>query len=342
MRHWISMLDWTPTELAELIDSARRIKAGRAPEAARLRDRILTLVFFNPSLRTRTSFEAAMLRHGGHSICLDVGGNTWKLEHRDGVVMNGDCAEHIREAAPVLSRYGDALAVRTFAALKDAAEDAADPVIRAFGRFATVPVLNMESASEHPCQGLADWLTVVEKLGGARGRRFTLSWAPQVRGLPMAVPHSAVLAAAAAGMHVTVAHPPGYDLNPRILAQARTWCDAAGTELTVTHDQAAACAGADVLYVKSWGSPALYDRPDAQAESFRAHADWQVRRRHLGPHTLLMHCLPVRRNVVIADEALDDPRCIVVDQAENRLWAQAAILARLLPECGRERSRDGS
>ncbi len=332
MRHWISVLEWTPAEMADLIASARRIKAGKAPEAARLRDRILTLVFFNPSLRTRTSFEAAMLRHGGHSICLDVGGNTWRLEHRDGVVMNGDCAEHIREAAPVLSRYGDALAVRTFAGLRDADEDAADRVIRAFARFATVPVINMESASEHPCQGLGDWLTVEEKLGAARGRRFTVTWAPQVKGLPMAVPHSAVLAAAAAGMHVTVAHPPGYDLNERILAQARAWCAAAGTGLTVTHDQAAACAGADVVYVKSWGSAALYGRPEAQAESFQKHADWLVRRRHLGSHALLMHCLPVRRNVVIADDALEDPRCIVVDQAENRMWAQAAILARLLPE----------
>lgn len=330
MRHWLSMLDYEPPALAALLALAHRFKAGRAPEeAAALCGRILTLVFFNPSLRTRVSFEAAMLRHGGHAICLNVVGDAWKLECRDGLVMDGDAAEHIREAAPVLSRYGDLLAVRTFAALRDPAEDAADHVLRAFGRFATVPVINMESATEHPCQGLADWQTIAERLGDPRGRRFVLTWAPHVKGLPLAVPHSAVLAAAAAGMNVTVAQPPGYELNPAILDRARAWCGAAGAEFVSTADQAATRA-ADIVYVKSWGSPALYGRPDEQQADFRRHARWMVTGAHLGPRTHLMHCLPVRRNVVIADEALDDPRSIVVDQAENRLWAQAAILATLL------------
>ncbi|MEW6253169.1 MAG: acetylornithine carbamoyltransferase, partial [Planctomycetota bacterium] len=185
MRHWVSMLDWTPPELAELVSAARRAKTGDASVGAALRGRIAVMVFFNPSLRTRASCEAAMLRNGGHAIALDVGGNTWKLEYRDGAAMTGDAAEHIREAAPVLSRYGDLLAVRTFAALKDAAADAEDAVIRAFARHATVPVVNLESAMEHPCQGLADWMTVDERLGGARGRRFTVTWAPQVKGLPL-------------------------------------------------------------------------------------------------------------------------------------------------------------
>lgn len=331
MRHWLSMRDYEPAELAELVGLARRFKAGDAgAEAARLQGRILAMVFFNPSLRTRVSFEAALLRHGGHAICLNVGGDVWKLEHRDGVVMDGDAAEHIREAAPVLSRYGDLLAVRTFAALKDAAEDAADRVIRAFARFATVPVINMESAAEHPCQGLADWLTVEERLGPTRGRRFVLSWAPHVRGLPLAVPHSAVLAAAAAGMHVTVAHPPGYELDAAVLERASAWCRAAGARLEVTAEQHAACRAADVVYVKSWGSLRLYGDADGQRASFRQHAAWTFDVDRLGRQAVLMHCLPVRRNLVIADGALDDPRCVVVDQAENRMWAQAAIMSRLL------------
>jgi N-acetylornithine carbamoyltransferase len=331
MQHWLSLAEYDPRDLASLVELARRLKAGDASEqAAVLRDRILTMVFFNPSLRTRTSFEAAMLRYGGHAICLSVGGDTWKLEYRDGVVMDGEAAEHIREAAPVLSRYGDALAVRTFAGMKDAAEDAADPVLRAFAQYATVPVINMESAAEHPCQGLADWMTMDEKLGGTRGRRFVLTWAPQSKGLPMAVPHSAVLAAAAAGMHVTIAHPPGYGLNAAILEQAGNWCRAAGTELVITQDQRPACRAADALYVKSWGSPALYGNPDAQRASFREHADWMVGTDHLVPRSILLHCLPVRRNLVITDAALDDPRCAVVDQAENRMWTQAAILSHLL------------
>lgn len=331
MRHWLSMLEMSPTELAELVELAAQFKAGTAGDAAkRLRDRILVMVFFNPSLRTRTSFEAAMLRHGGHAICLNVGGDAWKLEHRDGVVMDGDAAEHLREAAPVLSRYGDVLAVRTFAALRDAEEDARDHVIAAFGRYASVPVINMESAREHPCQGLGDWLTMREQLGDLRGKRFVLSWAPHIKPLPLAVAHSAVLSAAAAGMDVTIAHPRGYELNGAVLDQARGWAAASKASVTVTAEQLNACREADVVYVKSWGSPALYGDAAAQSASFAEHADWQVTRRHLAPQAKLMHCLPVRRNVVIADEALDDPRSVVVDQAENRLWAQAAILSRLL------------
>lgn len=331
MRHWLSMLEYDPPELAALVALARRFKAGQAGAAAEaLRGRILSMVFFNPSLRTRTSFEAAMLRYGGHAICLSVGADTWKLEYRDGVVMDGDCAEHVKEAAPVLSRYGDVLAVRTFAGLRDAADDAADPILRAFARYATVPVINMESAVEHPCQGLADWMTVEEKLQGTRGRRFVLTWAPQAKGLPMAVPHSAILVAAAAGLHVTVAHPPGYELNAAILDRARSWCHAAGNEFVVTHEQRPACRRADAVYVKSWGSPALYGDAERQRASFRQYADWTVGLDHLGAQTILMHCLPVRRNVVISDAALDDPRCVVVDQAENRLWTQAAIVSHLL------------
>lgn len=336
MRHWLSMLDWEPQELAGLIALARELKAGRAREAATvLRGRILGMVFFNPSLRTRASFEAVMLRFGGGCITLNVGGDTWNLEHREGAIMDGAAAEHIREAAPVLGRYCDVLGVRTFAGLKDAAEDAADGLIRAFGRFATVPVVSLESAFEHPCQGLADWMTVEEKLGGPRGRNFVLTWAPQVKPTPRAVPHSAALAAAAAGMNVTIAYPEGYDLDARILAQAAKWCAACEARLELTHDQMKACAQADALYVKSWASPQLYGQLEAQSESFRRLAGWMVDLRHLvHDHTILMHCLPVRRNVVISDAALDDPRCVVVDQAENRMWTQAAVLCKLLEQRG--------
>ncbi len=330
MRHWLSMGDYDPAELAALVRDACALKSGRSSAQDAIGDRILTMVFFNPSLRTRTSFESAMLRFGGHAICLNVGGDAWKLEHRDGVVMDGDFAEHVREASPVLSRYGDLLAVRTFARLHDAREDAQDAVIRSFAQYATVPLINMESAVEHPCQGLADWMTVQEKLGDPRGKRFVLSWAPHVKPLPMAVPHSAILAAAGAGMHVTIAHPPGYDLNAGVLDRVSAWCADAGTQVDVTTEQRAVCRDADVLYVKSWGATQHYNDAPAQTESFARHSDWTVGTDHLGRNALLMHCLPVRRNVVITDAALDDTRCVVVDQAENRLWTQAAIIQRLL------------
>lgn len=333
MRHFLTLLDERPEDLRALVALARTIKAGVvAPDpVAALRGRILGMLFFNPSLRTRASFEAAMYRFGGHAIVLNVGGDAWGLEHRERTIMDGDKAEHVKEAAPVLSRYCDVLAVRTFAQLRDAAEDAQDALLRAFALHATVPVINMESALEHPCQGLADWLTMEEKLpGGTAGRSFTLTWAPQAKAVPMAVPHSAILAAAAAGMHVTVAHPPGYELNPRIVEHVRTLCGLGGQRFSLTSEQVEACRSADVVYAKSWGAAGLYGQAEAQKASFRENADWMVDTHHLGPRTLLMHCLPVRRNVVISDAALDDGRCIVVDQAENRLWAQAAILARLL------------
>lgn len=329
MRHWISMLDYRPEELAAMVEEARRLKGGEA-SAEELRNRILVMVFFNSSLRTRTSFEAAMLRYGGHAICLNVGSDTWKLEYRDGIVMDGDCPEHINEAVPVLGRYGDMVSVRSFAAMKDPAIDAEDRVVRAFGRLSSVPVLNMESAAEHPCQGLADWMTMDEKLGGTKGKRFVLTWAPHIKPLPMAVPQSAVLSAAAAGMNVTIAHPPGYNLNSGIVEQAKRWCAAAGTDLEVTWNQVDACREADAVYVKSWGSPELYADSDAQAESFVNNSEWTVTKDHLGADSILLHCLPVRRNVVIADDALDDPRSAVVDEAENRMWTQAAVMASLM------------
>lgn len=335
MRNWTTMLEYEPAEMAELVALARKIKSGDAQSArAALQDRILATVFFNPSLRTRASFDAAMLRHGGHTICLNVGGDSWKLEHRDGVVMDGDCSEHIKEAAPVLSRYGDALAVRSFARLQSAAEDARDEVLRGFARYATVPVVNMESATEHPCQGLGDWMTMAEQLDDLKGKRFVLSWAPHVKALPMAVPHSALLSAAAAGMRVTIAHPPGYELHAGMLDRAASWCADAGASLEVVTDQQAATREADIVYVKSWGAPKFYGNADKQRADFAKHADWQITPQHLGPQSRVMHCLPVRRNVVIADAVLDSPQSVVIDQAENRLWAQTAILTRLLSKEG--------
>jgi N-acetylornithine carbamoyltransferase len=332
MKHFLGLLDLQPAKLEQLVVLAGRLKAGKDADAARvIKDRILAMVFFNPSLRTRASFEAAMLRFGGHAIVLSPGGDIWRIEHRNGAVMNAECAEHIREAAPVLGRYCDVLGVRTFARMANAAEDAADAIMQNFAAFSGVPTISLESAIEHPCQGLADQMTLTEKLGRTQGKRFVLSWAPHIKGLPMAVPHSAILAAAAAGMHVTIAHPPGYELGARFVETARTWCRQAGTSLVVTDQQRAACHEADAIYVKSWGSPTLYGKPDAQLADFHAHADWMVGLDHLcKATTILMHCLPVRRNVVIADAALDDPRAVVVDQAENRLWAQAAVLCELL------------
>ncbi len=322
MRHWITMLEWDAGELNTLVARAAELKAGSTTQA--LRGRILGMLFFNPSLRTRVSMEAAIMRYGGHAITLSPGADSWRIEYAEGVRMDGDKAEHVREAAPVLSRYCDVLGIRSFAGMKEYSEDRKETVIRSFARFATVPVVNLESAIEHPCQALGDMLTMKERLGATEGRRFVLTWAPHVNPLPLAVPHSAVLAAALAGMQVTVAHPEGYELDDEISGRAGS--------IQVTHEQSAALQAADIVYVKSWGARAMYGDIERQRDSFLRHRDWTVSRTKLPPESYLMHCLPVRRNLVIADDALDSDRSIVIDQAENRMWAQAAILEHLLQQ----------
>lgn len=332
LHHFTRIADLGPDGVRAVLDRAAEWK--RHDPGAVLSGRLLGMVFFNPSLRTRTSFEAAMLRSGGHAIVLDVGtGDVWKLEDRDGVVMDGDRAEHVREAVPVLSRYVDALAVRTFAGLADLDEDERDPVMNAFRDHATVPVLNMESAREHPFQGLADALTLRERFGQTDGLRVTLTWAPHIKPLPTAVPNSFLLTAAAAGCHVTIAHPPGFGLHPAVLAEAEAYATWTGGSVRFTGDQRAAMEGSHAVYAKSWAPIATTSDPNRAIERIRAHERWMVTPELLDAaeeDAIFLHCLPVRRNVVVADAVLDGPRSAVVDEAENRYHVQRAVLAEIL------------
>jgi N-acetylornithine carbamoyltransferase len=331
MQHFTRIADLGVHGIAEILDEALAWKK-RAPGAL-LTGKLLGMVFFNPSLRTRASFEAAMLRSGGNTIVLDVGNGVWKLEDRTGAVMNGDRPEHIREAIPVLGRYVDALAVRTFGALQDDDADAMDPVINAFRALAGVPVISMESAREHPCQGLADLLTVRECFGTTKKLPVTLTWAPHIKPLPKAVPHSFLLTAAAAGCDVRVAHPPGFDLHPAVLAEARQYAALSGGSVSVTHDQKTALAGSHVTYAKSWG-PATRNAPSSEAAACIAtDKDWLVTNQTLtaaARDAIFLHCLPVRRNVEVADEVLDGSQSRVTDQAENRFHVQRVLLHHLL------------
>ena len=331
MRHFTRLSDLGVQGVDAVLGTARAWK--KQPPGAHLGDKLLGMMFFNPSLRTRVSFEAAMLRGGGHAIVLEVGGGVWKLEDRAGAVMDADKPEHIREAIPVLGRYVDALAVRTFAALADDDADAADPMINAFRELAGVPVVSMESAREHPCQGLADLLTIRENFGATRAVPVTLTWAPHIKPLPKAVPHSFLLTAAAAGCEVRVAHPPGFELHPEVLAEARQYAAQCGGSVSVTHDQKAALAGSRVVYAKSWG-PATQTMPQAEAAArVTAHRDWLITDRTLAQaaqDAVFLHCLPVRRNVEVADEVLDGVHSRVLDQAENRFHVQRVVLHDLL------------
>lgn len=331
MKHFTRIADLGVSGTAEVLDAALAWKQ-RAP-GAHLAGKLLGMVFFNPSLRTRASFEAAMLRGGGHAIVLEVGSGVWKLEDRTGVVMDGDRPEHIREAIPVLGRYVDALAVRTFGALQDDDTDAADPVINAFRELAGVPVISMESAREHPCQGLADLLTVREHFGATKKLAVTLTWAPHIKPLPKAVPHSFLLSAAAAGCEVRIAHPPGFDLHPAVLAEAQTYARQSGGSVTVNSDRRRALNGSHVVYAKAWGPATGEAVASAAAAPIAAHKDWLITNETLSGaarDAIFLHCLPVRRNLEVADEVLDGARSRVINEAGNRFHVQRVLLDKLL------------
>ena len=298
--------------------------AGGAPA----RGKSLGLLFFNPSLRTRTATELAAKHLGAFATSLTPGQGTWGFAWGD-EVMDGAAAEHIREAVGVLGRYHDALGVRLFASGTDYAADRTDARLKALAAASPVPVLNLESAFYHPCQALADAATLDEHFGGdVAGRRFVLSWAPHPKALPMAVPNSALLMAARHGMDVTVARPPTHALDDGIMAEARALAAAHGGRVAETDDLDAAVDGADVVYAKAWGGPLTYTDPEAEAASRAAHANWRITTARMAATAggIFLHCLPVRRGVVVDGAVLDGPQARHLDQAEYRLHAHKALL----------------
>ncbi|MGI8734237.1 MAG: N-acetylornithine carbamoyltransferase [Pyrinomonadaceae bacterium] len=333
MRHWLTTADYSRDELERLIDSALVIKRGT--ESAKFLDgRSIALVFFNPSLRTRASMQVGIHELGGNSVVLEPGGTSWTLEHRSGVIMDGDKTEHVAEFVRVLGRYCAMIGVRTFAALKDWQEERLDPVLQAFARHAEVPIINLESAMYHPCQALADMMTIREKLGTAR-KRVVLTWAWHPKPLPMAVPNSFVLGAAQFGHDVVVAHPSSYELDEELTANIREQAAANGGSLQTTNDIDEAFDGAEVVYAKSWGARQFYGAPEKDIEYRAQYRDrWIVDQQKMDTtnSAIFMHCLPVRRNVIVTDEVIDSDASVVIDEAENRLHVQQAILASLVRE----------
>jgi N-acetylornithine carbamoyltransferase len=330
-RDFLSTADFTSDELTGLLDLAARIKAGDYHERP-LAGRSVAMVFFNPSLRTRTSMEVAVSELGGNAVTLDVGKGMWSLEYRDRLVMDGDKTEHIREAARALSRYVAAIGVRAFPEMQDYAAEITDPVVRGFAEHSDVPVVNLESSRHHPFQALADALTIREKLGSFAHQRVVLSWAYHPKPLPMAVPNSFALISAQMGLDLTIACPPEYDLGDEALAEIHGAAQASGGKVTIARDQRAACAGARIIYAKSWGAKQFYGRADDDIQTRQQYRDWRVDEEIMRStdEGWFMHCLPVRRNVVVTDGVLDGPRCAAIDEAENRLHAQKAVLASIL------------
>jgi N-acetylornithine carbamoyltransferase len=265
-------------------------------------------------------------------VTLDVGKGTWSLEHRDGAVMDGDKTEHIKEAARVLSRYAAALGVRAFPEMRDYREDMEDPVVKGFARYSDAPVFNLESSRYHPFQALADIMTIREKLGPLSHDRVVLSWAYHPKPLPMAVPNSFALIAAQFGLDLTIASPPEYDLGDEAMAEITRAAQSSGGRVRISRDQREACSGARIVYAKSWGGKDFYGRPEEDVRTRAGYRHWRVDEDLMRStdRGFFMHCLPVRRNVVVTDAVLDGDRNAAIDEAENRLHVQKAVLASVL------------
>jgi N-acetylornithine carbamoyltransferase len=328
-RDFLTTGDWSREELEGLIESALRFKRGD-DSSKPLAGRSIALVFFNPSLRTRASMQVGVYELGGNAVVLEPGGTSWTLEHREGAVMDGDKTEHVAEFVRVLGRYCVGLGVRTFAALKDWEEERRDPVLSAFAKYSDVPLINLESAMHHPCQALADMMTVREKLGEGR-KRVLLTWAWHPKALPMAVPNSFALASAQMGHDLTIAHPQGYELDEELMRDIESQAEKAGGSIKLTNDVEKAFDGAEVVYAKSWGSKRFYGAAEKDlAERAEYRGDWIVDEAKMKRtrEAIFMHCLPVRRNVIVTDAVIDSSSSVVIDEAENRLHIQKAIMTR--------------
>jgi N-acetylornithine carbamoyltransferase len=331
MNNFIKTSALSRNEIESLFDLALQYKTNQISDRP-LSGKSVALVFFNPSLRTRASMQVGIYELGGNAVILEPGGTSWTLEHRENVVMDSNKTEHLKEFVQVLERYVSAIGVRTFASLEDWNLDRTEPILSAFERYATKPIINLESAMHHPCQSLADMLTIREKLGD-KPKKVLLTWAWHPKPLPMAVPNSFVLAAAQMGHELTIAHPKGYELDEDLMNEIQRQAAVAGGSLQITNDVHSAFDGVEVVYAKSWGSKNFYG--NAQGDiAFRANLrnDWIVddAKMQRTNNAIFMHCLPVRRNVIVTDSVIDSANSVVVNEAENRLHIQKAIMSKLL------------
>jgi len=301
-------------DLKALVTAARAGKANPQLHASFGQGKAVCLLFLNPSLRTRLSTQRAAAHLGLTCMVMDVGRDGWQLEFSDGIVMNGDKAEHVREAAQVVSQYCDVIGLRTFSALNNRDEDYNEPVLSTFRKYATVPVLSLESAIRHPLQSLTDLITIEEHVTVAKPK-IVLSWAPHPRALPQAVSNSFAEWTRAAGHQITIACPEGFELS-----------DEFSKGHLVSHNQDEALAGAEVVYTKNWSSYKDYGAIGTGLD------DWQItsEKMALTNDAKFMHCLPVRRNVVVSDAVIESKNSLVFAQADNRTWAAKAVLQSLL------------
>nr|WP_294790921.1 N-acetylornithine carbamoyltransferase [uncultured Mucilaginibacter sp.] len=302
------------TDINALVADALALKKDPFAHQHLGKNKTIGLVFLNPSLRTRMSTQKAATNLGMNAMVLNIDKEGWALELRDGAIMNGTTVEHIREAAAVLGQYVDIIGVRSFPGLKDREEDYTETVFNKFVEFCGVPIVSLESATRHPLQSLADLVTITELKTRPRPK-VVLTWAPHIKALPQAVPNSFAEWMCKADVDFTIAHPAGYELNTDFTDGA-----------TITHDQDAALADADFIYVKNWSAYEPY------GQILPGNEDWMLTNEKIKNtnNAKVMHCLPVRRNLELSDEILDGPHSVVVHEAGNREWAAQAVLKKML------------
>jgi len=331
MDRFYDLADFSVDELRALLELAAKLE--REPEPRALQGKVLALLFLSPSLRTLTSFQSAMVRLGGSSFVVSPGMSIHGLEYRNGIVMDGAAAEHIREAVPVIASYGHAMGIRVFAERHSLEQDLADRQFLELAALVDVPLINMESAVNHPCQSLADWKTLDELAIPGNGGRFVLSWVYHPRPLPFSVPAAVLHMASMRGMNVVVLRPPGFELPAGFMNKAREAAQRAGGSISETSDQREAMQGAHVIYAKSWSSVSHYENRTADEALRREHMGWCIDEdwfENAQPDCKFMHCLPVRRGVEVDDSVLDGPRSVVIREAKNRMVTQMAVLYRML------------
>lgn len=301
-------------DLDELILSAKKTKSAPLENSELGKNKTLGLLFFNPSLRTRLSTQKASLNVGMHCIVMNLNTEGWSLEFEDGTLMDGNKAEHIKEAAQVISQYCDVIGIRSFPTLTDKEKDEEEQVINAFVKYSTIPVISLEGATEHPLQAVADALTIQEYKKKTKPK-VVLTWAPHPKALPHAVPNSFVKIMKLSEYDLVIAHPEGYELNPEITKGA-----------TITNNQDEAFKNADFIYAKNWSSYNDYGKILSNDTNWTVTSEKMA----LTNNAKFMHCLPVRRNMIVTDEVLDSENSIVIPQANNRTFATQAILKKIL------------
>ena len=306
-------------DLTAALQEAKQVKANPFAWKALGQDKTIILIFFNSSLRTRLSSQKAALNLGMNPIVLNVGADSWKLETQMGVVMDGDKSEHLKEAIPVIGSYCDIIGVRSFAGLSDREFDYAETILSQFIEYSGKPVISLESATVHPCQAFADLITIEEYKTKARPK-VVMTWAPHPKALPQAVPNSFAEWMNAADVDFVVTHPEGYELDPRFVGNAK-----------VEYDQMKALEGADFVYAKNWSCPGVTNPAD-YGKILSKDMGWVVDERHMAVtnNAYFMHCLPVRRNMIVSDGVIDSPRSIVIPEAANRVVSAQVVMKRML------------